>query len=162
MHLSARLCVVCKKGSAYMWMVFDGDGSSTKSAADQTRQIFSMIEGTASACHACHALTVSIHTHTRPTHLHPHTLTPPLPHTLTHSHPHAPSHPHTLPPAGLTQHDHSWDEVSLVYLYLAEMADFPAVNAVYSSFFSSIPPARYGPYEAFVHVNIYIQSHTSA
>ena len=155
MHLSARLCVVCKKGSAYMWMVFDGDGSSTKSAADQTRQIFSKIEGKYSQCLSC---TDSIHTQT---HSHTLTLTPSHP-TLASPHSPTPSHPHTLTPAGLTQHDHSWDEVSLVYLYLAEMADFPAVNAVYSSFFSSVPPARYGPYEAFVHVNIYIQSHTSA
>lgn len=42
----------------------------------------------------------------------------------------------------LTSHGCSWSHVVLVYLYLSSMADYPTVNAVYSRYFPSQPPAR--------------------
>lgn len=44
--------------------------------------------------------------------------------------------------AKLTAHHYSWSHVALVYLYLSSMADYPTVNAIYSTHFPSQPPAR--------------------
>ena len=42
----------------------------------------------------------------------------------------------------LAGHGFCWSHVALVYLYLSDMANYPSVNAVYSSYFPSQPPAR--------------------
>ncbi len=36
----------------------------------------------------------------------------------------------------------SWDDVAKVSVYLADMADFPAMNDAYGAFFPGVPPAR--------------------
>lgn len=45
--------------------------------------------------------------------------------------------------AVLGSRGHTWCDVVLVYLYLADMADYKLVNAVYGRHFSRNPPARY-------------------
>ena len=42
----------------------------------------------------------------------------------------------------LNSHGFRWSDVALVYLYLSRMADYPTVNAAYSRYFPSQPPAR--------------------
>ena len=44
--------------------------------------------------------------------------------------------------AVLRSQGHTWCDVVLVYLYLADMADYKLVNAVYGRHFSRNPPAR--------------------
>lgn len=43
----------------------------------------------------------------------------------------------------LEERGHVWQDVVLVYLYLADMTSYKVVNAVYAKYFPVNPPARY-------------------
>lgn len=51
----------------------------------------------------------------------------------------------------------NWQDVVLVYLYLSDMAQYAAINAVYAQYFTVKPPARYMRINKYVngrdHVN---------
>lgn len=51
----------------------------------------------------------------------------------------------------LEERGHVWQDVVLVYLYLADMTSYKVVNAVYAKYFPVNPPARYNGNQSALH-----------